>query len=260
MNEDNQTPNPFPPMIPAAGRILDPQYSRLGEHPEDRRELGGLLGVIEAVLRHPRRVVFHLHQSGPERLIGALLALAIVCSLVYGVIVGSFSGGTQLWAAPVKIALGLLFSSFICLPSLYIFACLGGSQARLVEVLGLLAGLLALATLLLIGFAPVAWIFSQSTESVAGMGMLHVAFWIVSVGFGARFLQSGFRHLAIRSPAGINVWILIFLLVVMQMTTALRPLVGKADTLLPKEKKFFLVHWVDCMDGAKETRGAAKPE
>jgi len=211
MNENNQTPNQFPPMIPAASRIPDPQYLPLGEHPDDRSELGGLLGVIEAVLRHPRRVVFHLHQSGPERLIGALLALAIVCSLVYGVIVGSFSGGTQLWAAPMKIALGLLFSSFICLPSLYIFACLGGSQARLVEVLGLLAGLLALATLLLIGFAPVAWIFSQSTESVAGMGMLHVAFWIVSVGFGARFLQSGFRHLAIRSPAGINVWILIFL-------------------------------------------------
>src|SRR6266516_4315218 len=136
MNENNQTPNQFPPMIPAASRIPDPQYLPLGEHPDDRSELGGLLGVIEAVLRHPRRVVFHLHQSGPERLIGALLALAIVCSLVYGVIVGSFSGGTQLWAAPMKIALGLLFSSFICLPSLYIFACLGGSQARLVECLG----------------------------------------------------------------------------------------------------------------------------
>jgi hypothetical protein len=184
----------------------------------------------------------------------------MVCSLVYGIIVGTFSGGTQLWAAPAKIALGLVFSSFICLPSLYIFACLGGSQARLVEVLGLLAGLLALATLLLIGFAPVAWIFSQSTDSVVAMGMLHVAFWIVSVGFGARFQQSGFRHLEIRSPAGINIWIVIFLLVAMQMTTALRPLVGKADTLLPQEKKFFLVHWADCMEGGKETRRPAKPD
>jgi len=29
------------------------------------------------------------------------------------------------------------------------------------------------------------------------------------------------------------------------MTTALRPIVGTADTLLPEEKKFFLSHWGD---------------
>jgi hypothetical protein len=27
----------------------------------------------------------------------------------------------------------------------------------------------------------------------------------------------------------------------------LRPIVGKADTFLPTEKKFFLVHWADCL-------------
>jgi hypothetical protein len=33
------------------------------------------------------------------------------------------------------------------------------------------------------------------------------------------------------------------------MTTALRPIIGKADTLLPTEKKFFLQHWGDSMRG-----------
>ena len=57
-----------------------------------------------------------------------MLLITVVCSLVYGVVTGTFSGGTQLWAAPIKIAGGLLISAAICLPSLYIFTCLSGSQ------------------------------------------------------------------------------------------------------------------------------------
>ena len=123
-----------------------------------------------------------------------MIFVSVVCSLIYGVVVGTFSGGTQLWAAPVKVAAGLMISALICLPSLYIFTCLGGSQARLVEVFGLLAGLLMLMTILLIGFAPVAWIFSQSTESLAWMGTLHLIFWFIATIFGLRFLEAGFSH------------------------------------------------------------------
>ena len=114
--------------------------------------------------------MFQLRQPGAERLILTMTMLSVVCSLVYGVVAGTFSCGPQLWIAPAKIVMGLMISATICLPSLYIFNCLSGSEARLVEVCGLLTGLLLLMTILLIGFAPVAWIFSQSTESFAGMG------------------------------------------------------------------------------------------
>jgi hypothetical protein len=181
-----------------------------------------------------------------------MLFVTIVCSLIYGVVVGSFSGGTQWWAAPVKISVGLLISALICLPSLYIFACLSGSQARIAEMFGLVAGLLMLMTILLIGFAPVAWLFSQSTEHVAWMGTLHLLFWFVATIFGLRFLNAGFEHSNARSNAGLNTWIVIFILVMLQMSTALRPLVDTADTFLPEKKKFFLTHWADCIDaGAK---------
>ena len=168
-----------------------------------------------------------------------MMLVSVVCSLV--------SGGEQLWAAPVKIAVGLMISALICLPSLYIFTCLSGSQARLVEVCGLLAGLLMLMTILLIGFAPVAWIFSQSTESLAWMGTLHLVFWFIATIFGLRFLEAGFSHSNSRSHAGFHTWVVIFLLVAVQMTTALRPILGKADTFLPTEKQFFVSHWGDCL-------------
>jgi hypothetical protein len=182
-----------------------------------------------------------------------LLLVVIVCSLIYGVVVGTFSGGQQLWIAPVKIAMGLMISALICLPSLYIFTCLSGSQARLVEVCGLLAGLLMLMTILLIGFAPVAWIFSQSTESLAWMGTLHLIFWFIATVFGLRFLETGFSHSNAKSHAGFHTWVIIFLLVAVQMTTALRPILGKSDNFLPAEKKFFLAHWGDCLKSSAES-------
>jgi hypothetical protein len=45
----------------------------------------------------------------------------------------------------------------------------------------------------------------------------------------------------------------------LQMTTALRPIVGRAETPLPTEKKFFLSHWADNLkfsweDGATNSR------
>jgi hypothetical protein len=228
----------------------------LGDDPAERVPVGNPIAAIEAILRQPRRLMYSLRQPGAGGLIAGMLFVAVVCSLIYGAVAGSFSGGTQWWAAPVKIAIGLLISTLICLPSLYIFASLSGSQARLAEMFGLVAGLLMLMTVLLVGFAPVAWLFSQSTESLAWMGALHIIFWIVSITFGLRFLNAGFEHTQARSNAGLNTWILIFTLVMLQMSTALRPLVGTADTFMPEEKKFFLSHWADCVDvSANRRRG-----
>jgi hypothetical protein len=235
-----------PPQIagavpPRPGSLL------LGEAPEEREPITNPITAVEAILRQPRRVIYQLRQPGAGRLIGSMLVVTILCSLVYGVVVGTFSMGDQIWAAPVKVAGGLLISGLICLPSLYIFACLSGSQARLSEIFGLVTGLLTLMTILLIGFAPVAWLFSQSTESISWMGTLHLLFWFIATCFGLRFLEHGFSHSQARSNAGLGTWIVIFVLVVVQMTTALRPLVGKAPTFLPTEKKFFLSHWGDCL-------------
>src|SRR5258708_23582868 len=186
----------------------------------------------------------------------SMVFVAIICSLLYGVVVGTFSKGDQLWAAPAKICCGMLISALICLPSLYIFTCLSGSQARLSEICGLVCGLLMLMTLLLIGFAPVAWLFSESTNSLIWMGTLHLCFWFISTFFGLRFLDAGFSHSHARSSAGLNLWIIIFLLVVVQMTTALRPIVGTAKTFLPVEKKFFLTHWSECFNAPMNSAAA----
>ena len=167
MNDTHPTGPLIPPQIPPPLPPGHPSGRPLGELPEEREPIPNAVAAVEAILRQPRRVMYQLRQPGSGGLIAGMLFVAVLCSVVYGVVVGTFSGGVQFWAAPVKIAGGLLISALICLPSLYIFACLSGSQARLAEIFGLVAGLLALMTILLIGFAPVAWLFSQSTGSVA---------------------------------------------------------------------------------------------
>jgi hypothetical protein len=115
----------------------------------------------------------------------------------------------------------------------------------LVEIAGLVIGLLLLTTILLIGFAPVAWLFSQSTESIVWMGTLHLLFWGIATAFGLRFLDAGFSHSQARTSAGFNTWVVIFVLVVLQMTTALRPILGTSASFFPEKKKFFVTHWRD---------------
>src|SRR6266480_3637295 len=212
MNDSHSTPPVIPAGLPSAG----PSSLPLGANPGEEVPIPDFVGAIEAILRQPRRVMFQLRQPGAGRLIAAMLTVSVVCGLIYGIIAGTFSGGTQLWAAPVKIVGGLLISALICLPSLYIFSCLSGSPARLIEVFGLVAGLLALTTVLLIGFAPVAWVFSESTKSLPAISTLHLIFWLIATYFGLRFLHTGFTHLSANSETGLKVWMLIFLLVALQ--------------------------------------------
>ncbi len=97
----------------------------------------------------------------------------------------------------------------------------------------------ALTALILIGFAPVAWVFTQSTDSLAFMGALHLLFLAIALRFGLRPLLRA----AAKDSGYLKLWGLLFVLVSLQMTTTLRPFLGTAPTLLPIEKKIFLLHW-----------------
>lgn len=209
---------------------------------------GGWNGVLPALLRQPGQIVYQLHQPAGGRAVATVLAVfALLCLGAYGVVVGSFSGGTQLWAAPLKITGGALATAAICLPSFYVLACLGGANETL--KLGPLAGLLlatvALNAIVLVSFAPIAWVFSQSTDSAAFISCLHLVLWSVGFCFGMRLVFLGARFFGVNARAYLVLWVIIVTLVSLQMMTTLRPIVGHSDRLISAEKKFFLQHWLE---------------
>ena len=93
MNATNNPPA-IPPLLPTAR--TEPATDTPSHDPDDRLPIPGVLATVEAVLRSPRRVLFQLRQPAAGKLIVALLGIGVCCSLLYGVVVGTFSGHEQL--------------------------------------------------------------------------------------------------------------------------------------------------------------------
>lgn len=207
------------------------------------------VAIVEALLKSPGKLIHELERNWRASVVTWLLIFAAFGMALYGAVVGTFCGGAQIWIAPAKLALGTVAAALICLPSLYIFSCLGGIDARLRMVAGVLFAAVALTALLLIGFAPVAWIFSQSTDSVAFMGRAPHFPLAHRDQLRATTIAAANRWLAGTHRSHMKVWSCMFLVVCLQMMTTLRPIVGKSDRFLPAEKKFFLAHWYDTLAG-----------
>ncbi|MGB6222028.1 hypothetical protein [Haloferula sp.] len=225
------SPPPDPATPPPAPRTLPP----LPEIPNIR-------DLFEALLRRPAELASH-QASGGTRALRNFALLALVSMLVFGFVLGTFSYGAQLWAAPLKIGAGLLFAGIICFPSLYIFSSLAGCQASATRLAATLGGMLALAGLLLLGFAPAIWIFAQGTSSFGFMGSLAVGAWLIALTFAFRFITTVLKEHGTTQKSPMTIWSIIFLLVTLQLTTSLRPILGQSDKFLTNEKKFFLEHW-----------------
>ncbi len=200
--------------------------------------------LFEGLLKSPLTLIEEIRANkNPGHIIGKLLLITLVGFLIFGVTLGSFSFGEQLWAAPVKALLGISLSTIICLPSLYIFSALTGTSLGMKEIAQGMAGALALIASLLLGFTPVLWVFSQSTTSEAFFGFLVLLTWLIALFFGTGFLIKMLTQSGTEKNTPLKIWIGIFLLVTLQMSTTLRPLIGTSDQFFNSEKRFFLAHW-----------------
>ncbi len=145
----------------------------------------------------------------------------------------------------LKYPLSLFLSCLICLPSLYIFLALSGLDIKFNEAMGFLFIAVSRASIILVGFAPILWIFSQSTNSIYFMGLLNIIFCLIAGNIGFAVLNKTVKYLSNDNHSFIKVWIIIFYCVVFQMATVLRPLIGTSDTIITLEKKFFITHWIE---------------
>lgn len=232
-----------PPEQPETVRKPDDPFAENFQALESTR----LFGVVDATLKRPSQMVHELIHSEGIKAPLSLSLILLFCLAAIGVMMGSFSGGAQFWTVPLKIVTGTIVSALICMPSLYILLCLSGGEQSFPQVGRILLLGLTLAGILFIGFVPVAWIFSQATESAAFMGVLYLLVWGIGLFFGLRLLKHSLEFLNRKSMGTLRLWMVIFGLVLLQMSTTLRPIIGKYKPLQFDEKKFFLVHWSESM-------------
>ncbi|HEV3342354.1 MAG TPA: hypothetical protein VG125_18435 [Pirellulales bacterium] len=176
-----------------------------------------------------------------------VLAAAAAFDAAYGLAMGMFSGGHAIWLAALKVPLIAVASLSLCAPSLYVLLGLSGSPVGLRQVAAILSGSACLASMLLVGFAPVAWLFGVSTTNVQFMILLHIGVFAVGVGYGLRLLGSSVPR-GFSGNRVLAVWAAVFLLVCAQMLTYFRPLLAVSENgFRDDQKRFFFEHFLDSM-------------
>jgi len=216
--------------------------------PELIKEPITLTLLIQQLLKTPQNVT-HSIRCGSSLPWLPLCLFTLSAFALFGLILGMFSGGDQLWHAPLKIAGGILFAATICLPSLFIFSCLSKIESNFKSIIGILVCAICISALLLLGFIPVLWLFSTTSGSLAFFGFLALATWLICLCLGINFISKSAKHLGATQTTPLHIWFVIFTLVTLQMPTSLRPIVGETqkDFVNFKDKKFFLIHWGESM-------------
>lgn len=196
-----------------------------------------------ALIQAPANLLAESRRGG--RPIRKLAMVTAFCIVATGIIVASFSGGAQFFIVPIKLTLGLFACALLCLPSLYVFSSIaGGGQSLKETALALMMGV-ALIGVLQVALAPVAWLFSQTTATAEVMGTLYVVSLVSTALLGVGLIVRTLRALNGSKIRGMRMWGLLFVFVMLQMSTTLRPLVGPYEGELIGNKMFFLEHWTE---------------
>jgi hypothetical protein len=220
-----------------------PQASTPPVVPEEQRVSGE--NIVTTLLKNPKEISDNIAARKDLLKSSAILLLVALAShAVFGLAVGLFGGMSVAIMDLVKVPLIALGALFLCFPSLYVFACVSGSPLSIPQTIALGCSSLALLGLLLVGLAPVVWLFSVSTDSLPFVAMLALLIWLIALSFAARYVGKLKANPLFQRQAGIRLWFVIFTLVTLQMTTCMRPILTESSRgWLTAEKKFFLSHF-----------------
>ena len=210
-------------------------------------------GLVAALLKDPARIAESI--ANRERPLGAAaqwLAVGLVCDAVFGIAVGLFGGWPVAAMDAAKMPLVGFCSLLLCFPSLYVFSCVAGMPLTLPQTCALGSACFAMMGLILVGLAPVAWLFAVSTSSLAFVALLTLLLWLVAIGFAGRFVDKLRAAPLFQRQAGLKLWFAILLLVTLQMATCMRPMLARPGERgwFTSEKQFFLAHFGHALNGA----------
>lgn len=128
--------------------------------------------------------------------ISALLLCSFCCFAIYGGIVGSFHSPMQAVSSAVKLPALYLITLVVCLPALYIFNALFGSQKTLAQHFTYVLSAASVISILLCGFAPVTLFFVITISPIkdyAFYQLLNVVVFALTGVFGVTFLYQAMR-------------------------------------------------------------------
>ena len=207
---------------------------------------------LACLLKTPVHVMWRISENeNLNPLTAQLFMWGLVFHAIYGFAMALFDSPQVAVITATKAPLIAFFSLLLCIPSLYVFSCVAGLPIRMTQACALAASTVAMTGLILLGMTPVTWLFSVSTHSLPFVVVMNLISWIVAVGFALRFFRILGRNGGDSGRlSGLKWWLFIYILVSLQMTTTMRPLLGKlsSNNLITTEKKFFAAHFKEAME------------
>jgi hypothetical protein len=198
-------------------------------------QLAHSFGIVEAILRS-RKQFFEEIRAGLElrEKVRAMLISSIAFLAAYGAVLGSTHSLGQALSSAAKLPLLFLITLAICLPALYIFSVLFGSNQRLPQSVALVLSAITVTAVLLLSFAPITFFFMMTTSGYQFFKLLNVLFFAIAGIVGMVFLSRGMRVVsAADDQTGAKMrgllfylWIILYGFVGSQMAWTLRPFVG----------------------------------
>lgn len=134
----------------------------------------------------------------------------------FGLVAGAYSGLAQALSSAAKLPF-LFFATFlVCFPAFFVVQVLVGSRLRLLQVIVLVCGSLALTSVLLAAFVPITLFFLVTGANYYFQHLLNIAIAGVAGLFGVYALHEGLSL----------VWAVLFAFVGIQLAWNLRPFLG----------------------------------
>jgi hypothetical protein len=172
------------------------------------------------------------HRGLRSKLAHSTLTLVGLCAL-YGAAAGAYDGPAQAIAAAIKLPVLFLGTLAICFPGFYIVQVLAGSQLRLMQVLTLVLGALALSAVLLAAVVPITVFFLLTGADYYFLILLHVVIVLAAGLVGMVTLHEGLAFACEqqgvyprKAMAIMKAWAVLFAFVGIQMAWNLQPFVG----------------------------------
>ncbi len=191
--------------------------------------------VVETILRN-RQQFFDQIREGiglPEKT-RAMLVSSIAFLAVYGAVLGSTHSLWQALSSAAKLPILFLATMMICIPTLYVFSLLFGSNQRLNQCVALVLSAITVTAVLLLSFASITFFFLLTTSGYQFFKLLNVLFFTIAGIIGMLSLKQGMQVVSAGDKeAGrkkrnlvLYLWIVLYAFVGSQMAWTLRPFVG----------------------------------
>jgi hypothetical protein len=191
-------------------------------------------GIIEKILRN-RYDFFREIREGIElqSKMKAMLISSISFFALYGAVMGSSHSLWQTMSSAIKLPILFVATLFVCVPSLYFFSLLFGSDQSLSQNLTVILTAITVTAILLLSFAPITLFFLLTAPQYQFFKLLNVAIFAVSGLMGVVFLYQGMKVVSGSELEGTStrkwvllVWMFVYAFVGSQMAWTIRPFIG----------------------------------